>query len=419
MAHVIATNRRPGAIKAGPHYLPPNVPVRLPLEFLGTYGQLPGVEWDFSEMAANLLDRNESGAPVIDWTSPLSGVDGYGRHAVWLIRSLLAQGAELRVHDAGLTDTDFLPTDIRELTNRSGRRLPARTAVTFTLGFDPALYNRPSPIRIAITQFETDTLPRVHAQNINRCHHVLVTSSFQVGVFRKSGVTMPISVMTPGIDVDYFPLVEREKVGLFRVLLLGALSPRKNPAGAIRVFQGASDNNPDWRLTIKTRHSPGIDQLRRMIYGDPRIQLVVGDDSPDESRARYYEHDCFLWLSKGEGVGLPPMEAMATGMEVVCSDNSGMSDYLNKRVAWPVRTDHMESAVGPGVFDHEYVKAYGDVGKWWVPNEAQATAQLRRAFAAWYEGKGKGALAAAHIRNHHTSAHSARDILAVVEQHLG
>src|SRR2546430_7900170 len=38
-------------------------------------------------------------------------------------------------------------------------------------------------------------------------------------------------------------------------------SDRKNPLAAIRIFQRASEGNPDWTLTLKTRNAEGINKV--------------------------------------------------------------------------------------------------------------------------------------------------------------
>jgi len=393
----------------------PGVPTEVPVSFLALFGSPKGIILDLSEMADD-LPVDDHGAPLFDWYSFLSNVEGYGRHAIGLIRGLVRQGAHMRVKDLQWLPADQLPADIDKLRRVSpGGNVPARIGVTFTLGYDPVTYSHPSPIRVAITQFETDRLPRKHVDNLNRVDHVIVTSSFCVDVFRESGVRAPISVMRPGIEVDDFPFVERKKDGLFKVLMLGALTGRKDPVGAVSIFKEASRGNPDWRLTLKTRaHVDGTGAVMAAINGDPRITLITRDDPAHTIRAYYYGHDCLLWPSKGEGVGLPPLEAMATGMELVCSDNSGMSDYVDKKICYPIKTGGRESANCAGGFSDKYVAGYGEVGNWWVPDHKHAVAQLERCFHNWLEGKGKGRKAAEQVRQKHTSDLSALDILEVV-----
>jgi glycosyltransferase involved in cell wall biosynthesis len=170
-------------------------------------------------------------------------------------------------------------------------------------------------------------------------------------------------------------------------------------------------------MTIKTRKTDAIDRIQKAIAEDSRIKFEIGDSHPDFVKRYYYAHDCLLWLSKGEGVGLPPLEAMSTGMEVVCSTNSGMLDYVKDEHCYPVSTSHMEPADCPGGFESRYTEQFGAVGNWWVPDENHAVKQLRRCFNNWALGNGKGARAASYVRQNHTLEIQSESVLKIIEQY--
>jgi hypothetical protein len=105
-------------------------------------------------------------------------------------------------------------------------------------------------------------------------------------------------------------------------------------------------------------------------------------------------------------------------MEVVCSENSGMADFIHSAHSYPIRTHHMESAAIKGQgFGDEYVYRFGDVGEWWVPDEDHATKQLSKCFDNWLSGRGKGRAAADYVRAHHTLGQQAASVLKVLERY--
>src|SRR5258708_17395390 len=154
----------------------------------------------------------------------------------------------------------------------------ATVGVAFTLGYDEAIWNHDSLIKIALTQFETNRFPSFQVDYINKCDHLIVTSSFQLPVAKDSGVKIPVSVMTPGIDTETFTERPARDDGQFRVLILGGLTGRKNPQGAIRIFQQASQADPTWLLTIKNRAADGINEVRKK--GEGRVGGVAGASHP-------------------------------------------------------------------------------------------------------------------------------------------
>jgi glycosyltransferase involved in cell wall biosynthesis len=403
----------------GQRVLRPDVPTQVPQSFLEDFGARdPALRYDFSKALGLLRTLNDDGVLQIDWRSPLSMAEGYGRHAIWLIRALIARGLELNVRDVGWVPADWMPEDINQLRHNGNRSLPSRIGVAMTLGYDPQLAGQSSPIRIGITQFETGRLPREHVNNVNQLDHVIVTSQFGKKMFRDSGVRTPISAMRPGIPAADFPYQERPKDGLFKVLVLGALTARKNPEGAVRIFKAASQGNPDWRLTMKTRTKDFPPVVRHLVGDDPRIRLVSSDEPPHLLQRWYYGHDCFLWPSKGEGLGLPPLEAMASGMELVCANHSGMADYVDEEICYPIFTDHRESAVTQDGFNQRYVNAFGDVGEWWVPDEAHGARQLRKCFNNWLDGHGRGHHASQVMAAKFPMSNPADDIIAVLKEYL-
>src|SRR5262249_3043826 len=131
------------------------------------------------------------------------------------------------------------------------------------------------------TQFETDHVPDFHVRSVNRLDHLIVTSHFQPEVWRRSGARrdLPISVLTPGVDTDFFAFRERLPGPQFRVLILGALTARKDPITAVRAFQEASRGDDSWRLTIKTRRADGIEILLRSLGFEFRTERGQGGAS--------------------------------------------------------------------------------------------------------------------------------------------
>lgn len=406
-------------LRCGPWVLPKDIPVYVPFSFVEKYSGAEGVKIDFSSFKDTLTSYSDDGRPMIDFWGPMSVMDGYGRHALDIWRGLKSIGVNARLRSNGyFIDRTCLPEDTQQEVLNNSRVTPARVSVAMSVPYDPMLSDSSSVTKIAITQFETDRIPDKHIEFVNRCDHFITTGSYQVPIWKKGGINVPIDHLVPGVDTDYFTYQRPEPDGKFRVLMVGALTARKDPKAAIRAFQEASGGSRDWEFTIKTRRAKGYDEVQKIAKSDPRIRFLVEDSHPNYILHLYHTHDAFLWPSKGEGVGLPPLEAMACGMEVVCAYNSGMTDYCDSRVMWPVRCPSMEPAGPPDGFSAEYISTYGDVGNWWVPDPQDTANQLGKAYDAWRVGKGKGEKAAQFVRDNFTVEHQARSVWRVVERYL-
>ncbi|MET8760748.1 glycosyltransferase family 4 protein [Lentzea sp. NPDC004782] len=403
--------------------LPPGTWTKVTTEALAHRSDDHNLHIDLSDIAEELPTRTADQRPLIDWWGPIDGVRGYGRQALDMWRGLCRLGVEARLHPsqyqhAAGYQAECLYVDDSVVRAAASTASPARIAVAMTTPFDPVLRENPSPIKIAITQHDTDSVPPCFASWVNECTHLIVTSSFQYETWKKAGVTIPMSVLTSGIDTDVFTPVAHPPGPRFRVLIIGALTPRKNVVAAIRIFQAASGGSPDWELTILNRGKLGHD-IKTAARSDPRVNVVRSDGDPSRVLESYQSHDCFLWPSKGEGVGLPPLEAMACGMELVCAHNSGMIDYLDDAWAWPIRCPVKVPADAPGEeFVADFVGSYGPAGDYWLVDEDHAAAQLRAAHNAWRSGEGKGEAASAYVREHHSVRRQAESILSVVSQYL-
>ena len=422
---ISCTNIGPAIKQFGGVTLAPGATTKLPLSFVSQYGWDKALRFEFGELAA-LMSTRIDGKFTFDWWCPLSMVDGYGRHALALFNGFKALGCEPILRDVGWIDRLFLSADLEQERYKGMYRVPSKIGAVMSLPYDDHIHNHQSVHKIVITQFETDHIPEKHIERVNFCHHLIVTSKYQPKIWKKSGCDIPISVMTPGVDTDYFAFKQRVPGHEFRLLLLGAITERKNPFGAIRIFQAASGGDPNWRLTIKTRKTDAVGQIVKVASSDARIKVDVGDSHPDLVKNYYYTHDVLLWPSKGEGVGLPPLEAMSTGMELICSENSGMLDFVNEDHCYPVRISHTEPADGPGGFSHDtvingqfrqgYVESFGSVGNWWVPDERHAIKQLVTCYNDFISGKGKGRKAAEYVRRNHTLAIQSESILKVLRK---
>lgn len=452
-------NKSNRGIWAGSTLLQPHGVHRLPVSAFAEFGYLKDLYWDWSSFKDNYRSQTDDGRPYFDFYCPLSQVDGYGRHALWIYEGF-GDEAEVVLRDVEWVDQLYLDPKYQQMVSQNSSKMPAKVRLIMTLPYDEHLHHvQEGQTNIVISQFETNRVPQKHVENINRCDHLIITSSYQEQVMRDCGVTVPISCLTPGVDTEQFAYYERPKTETFNVLMLGALTVRKNPRGGVEMFQKASNGHPAWRLTIKTRLSNEVDDLMKYLgfdveYAyppgeqeaarqqhrepvlrpkidtpfiaqaprDPRILLIVRDDHPLRVNEFYRQHDVLLWPSKGEGCGLPPLEAMATGMEVVSSNNSGLADFITDDVAWVIKNAGMEAAGWPfreDGFSKEYVENFGDVGRWWLPDIDHGASQLAACYEAWRNGKGKGKKAAQLVREKHTLRDQSLSVLAVVGPYCG
>ncbi len=107
-------------------------------------------------------------------------------------------------------------------------------------------------------------------------------------------------------------------------LTVGNQSPNKNVALAVRAFLAAAP--PGWRLAVAGGGSDRVFAASR-IDDHPSVARL-GRVTDEELRALYENAGMFLFPSRYEGFGVPPLEAMALGCPVISSDAAAMPEVL-------------------------------------------------------------------------------------------
>lgn len=117
------------------------------------------------------------------------------------------------------------------------------------------------------------------------------------------------------------------------VLCVGDLQPRKNQIGLIQAFAGLLRSYPKFKHDLvlagkETWFSSNVREAARKSGVAGRIRFL-GFVSDPELLNLYNAADLFVFPSFYEGFGLPPLEAMACGRAVVCSNTSAIPEVVD------------------------------------------------------------------------------------------
>lgn len=183
-------------------------------------------------------------------------------------------------------------------------------------------------IRIANTMCEADHIAPVWARKLNTMDYIIVPNKWNKMVFRDCDVRRPIEIIPPGIDTERFPYYERPEREYFTFGIVGYLDQfdRKGAFDVIRAFASEFEPNEKVRLILKSS-DPSFGYYSR--FTDPRIRTITENVSFEELNELYRKLDCFVFPSKAEGIGLPPREAMSTGLPTIITNWSGLTDIAH------------------------------------------------------------------------------------------
>lgn len=244
---------------------------------------------------------------------------------------------------------------------------------------------------------EADRCPQEWVAACNRMHAVIVPSEHTKASLLSTGhITTPIYVVKESYeDVNpvHLEALDRLDTG-FNFLLFAQMThpdpvaDRKYVAGAIKAFCKAFKDNPDVGLVAKInigKHTP-IDEASLLAniksavstYRSgqfPKVHLLHGYMNSGEI-AGLYRHPSIKALyapTRGEGFGLPILEAAVNDLPVMTTAWSAPTEYLKERRYIPL--DYRLQQIPDSRVDG---KIWVAGSRWAEPKEADIIEKLRR-----------------------------------------
>jgi glycosyltransferase involved in cell wall biosynthesis len=308
----------------------------------------------------------------LDYTAAIHQEAGIGRYVREMTKALvrLRPDADLRLFAAGVKRRDvpsssfsaaLRPSPLSERTyNRLWHRLRAPLPVELWTGrldlFHAADFTLPPTLpgtRTVLTVYDLayefypdETMPgmarylsAVVPRSVRRADHVLtISEATKADLIRRYGVpTEKISIAYPGVEARFHPQPDppaeaalRARLGLPDAplaLTVGTLQPRKNHVTLVEAFARVADAT-HVALVIAGGEGWAYDEVKKRVAEAGLEEQVhfVGFVPDDDLPALYRLADVFVYPSLYEGFGLPVLEAMASGVPVVTSDQSSMPE---------------------------------------------------------------------------------------------
>lgn len=150
------------------------------------------------------------------------------------------------------------------------------------------------------------------AEKMNECDEIWTPSPLIADWYtRHAGVRVPVYVYEHGIEHSWEP-VKRERSDIVRFLHVGAEATRKGGWDTVKAFRKAFYGRKDVELTLKMIKSSwnGIPRLGQVNYINSKMDF-------SQLQGLFYSHDFYVYPSWGEGFGLTPLQAIATGMPTI------------------------------------------------------------------------------------------------------
>jgi glycosyltransferase involved in cell wall biosynthesis len=328
---------------------------------------------------------------AINFIAPYIAADGYGQAGCQILLGLDKLGVDIYpIHVwAQYTNEDYLPPRALELCQRPFE------VQDICLYFCPPMADigprggKQDQIVINYTMFETTKIPDSWPPRLNNIHEVWNPSQWGVDIFQECGVKTPIEIVNLGVERDRIHYIDRRESTdpfVFGWMANNANDNRKNLSMVIQAWMELFGNKPNLpvELWIKTRlgHTGSFPD-------DDRIVVIAGEcDNALMDRIFSYVN-CFVYPSRGEGWGSPPLEAMATGCPTILTNWSAMTEYISPDICYPLAVSKLVKIPrNTGDYPIEYFGQ--DVGSWAEPDYGHLCALMEEVYTHYDEALEKG-----------------------------
>jgi len=205
--------------------------------------------------------------------------------------------------------------------------------VALLYNYPYSLPNLKSDVRLIYTMFESDKIPEDWADYLHEADEVIVPSKFCQVAFAAEGVST--TVVPLGYNSRTFRYFDRPKRDVFTFIHYDSFNLRKGFQEVFEAFTQEFGKDEPVRLILKTvQEHTGVPIVKGIFTN---IEVVRGEYTEHQLLELLARADCMVYPSRGEGFGITPLEAMATGLPAIVPNAHGISEYFDKRYMLPVK----------------------------------------------------------------------------------
>jgi glycosyltransferase involved in cell wall biosynthesis/tetratricopeptide (TPR) repeat protein len=293
-----------------------------------------------------------------------------------------------------------------EAASRLKPSFPKQARVTVRHAWPPLWQPPQSGAWVLIQPWEYGVVPTEWVRQIKRVDEVWVPSEYARRTYVDAGVEpAKVKVVPNGVDPRKFhpaipplPLATRKK---YKFLFVGGTIPRKGVDLLLKAFLARFTAADDVCLVIKNFGAQGVyhgltmekDILAAQSEPNgPEILCLTDDLAPEQMASLYTACDCLVHPYRGEGFGLPVLEAMSCGLPVIVTAGGSTDDFASDDYAYriPARRKPLAQSISGMKLPHP---------GWWLEPQLDALGERMHWVASHpEEARRKGRMASPYVR---------------------
>jgi glycosyltransferase involved in cell wall biosynthesis len=284
----------------------------------------------------------------IKYTSPATDYSGYGEASRHDIAALHSAGVQVKTQIPKYTLEIANFGRLGELvTSLQNNPIDYNIQILHTTPNVYPAYMEAQKYHIGRAFWETDKVPLDFAIPLQMMDEIWTGSQFNKQAMINAGVTKPIYIIPEAIDIiapqaqPYIIPFEKS----YKFYSIFEWTERKNPTALLEAYFLEFQNDENVTLTLKTyvdNFTPDKKAEIRMMVRKIKNRLnlpkyppvsIYGNLMDRHQIYRFHNtFDCFVSSHRGEGWGIPQMEAMLMGRPIISTNCGGIHEYLKDGV---------------------------------------------------------------------------------------